>query len=67
MTGVDTRRGISFRDAAITFGAMTGAVTVLAVGALILLDPRAQAFWGTKLSDLGTIVRAVVNQLPWLK
>ena len=67
MTGVDTRRGISFRDNAITFGAMTGAVTVLAVGVLILLDPRAQAFWGTKLSDLGTIVRAVVNQLPWLK
>lgn len=67
MTGVDTRRGISFRDAAITFGAMTGAVTVLAVGVLILLDPRAQAFWGTKFSDLGTIARAVVNQLPWLK
>ena len=58
------RRGISFRDSALTFGAMTGTVAVLAVGALILLDPRSQAFWGTKLSDLGTIVRALVNQLP---
>ena len=67
MTGVDTGRGISFRDNAITFGAMTGAVTVLAVGVLILLDPRAQAFWGTKFSDLGTITRAVVSQLPWLR
>ena len=67
MTGVDTHRGISFRGTVITFGAMTGAVAVLAVGALILLDPRAQAFWGTKLSDLGTIARAVVNQLPWLR
>lgn len=58
------RRGISFRDSAITFGAMTGAVAVLAVVALVLLDPRAQAFWGAKLSDLGTLVRALVNQLP---
>jgi hypothetical protein len=58
------RRGISFRDSAITFGAMTGAVAVLAVGALIMLDPRAQAFWGTKFSDLGTIARAVADQLP---
>ena len=67
MTGVDTHRGISFRDTAITFGAMTGAVAVLAVGALILFDPRAQSFWGAKLSDLGTLARVVVNQLPWLK
>jgi hypothetical protein len=58
------RRGISFRDSAISFGAMAGAVVVLAVSALILLDPRSQAFWGTKLSELGTIVRALVDQLP---
>jgi len=64
VTGMADRRGISFRDSAISFGAMAGAVAVLAVGALILLDPRSQAFWGTKLSELGTIVRALVNQLP---
>ena len=61
------RRGISFRDSAISFGAMAGAVVVLAVSALILLDPRSQAFWGLKFSGLGTAVRAVVNQLPWLR
>ena len=58
------RRGISFRSSAITFGSMTAAVVALAVGALILLDPRAQAFWGAKISDVGTIARALVDQLP---
>ena len=67
MTGVADRRTISFRDSAITFGAMIGAVAVLAVVLLVLLDPRAQAFWGTKLSDLGTMARAAVNQIPWFR
>lgn len=58
------RRGISFRDSAITFLAMTGGVAVLAVGLLILLDPRAQAFWGARANDLGTMVRAAADQLP---
>ena len=61
---MDLRRGISFRDSAITFLAMTGSVAVLAVVVLILLDLRAQAFWGAKFSDLGTIVRTFVDQLP---
>ena len=64
MIGMADRRGVSFRDAAITFGAMVGGVALLAVGMLVMLDPRAQAFWGAKLSDLGTIARAVVDQLP---
>jgi hypothetical protein len=57
------RRSFSFRDSAITFGAMTAAVAVLAVGMLVLLDPRSQAFWGAKFSDLGTGVRAIIQQL----
>jgi hypothetical protein len=61
---MDLRRGISFRDSAITFLTMIGAVAVLAIVILVLLDPRAQAFWGTRFSDFGTIVRALVNQLP---
>ena len=58
------RRGISFRDSAITFAFMTGVVVVLAVGLLVLLDPRSQAFWGAKFSDLGTLTRALVDLLP---
>jgi hypothetical protein len=58
------RRGISFRDSAITFAFMTAVVAVLAVGLLVLLDPRAQAFWGAKLSDLGTAARTIVDNVP---
>jgi len=55
------RRPFSFRDSAITFAFMTAVVAVLAVGLLVLLDPRAQAFWGAKFSDLGTAARALVS------
>jgi len=61
------RRGISFRDSAITFAFMTAVVAVLAVGLLVLLDPRSQAFWGAKLSDFGTATRTIVDNLPWFR
>ena len=64
MSGLADRNGMSFRDSTVTFGFMTGLVAVLAVALLVLLDPRAQAFWGTKLSDLGTLARALADQLP---
>ena len=64
MTGMADRRGISFRDSAISFGFMTVVVAALAVGLLVLLDPRSQIFWGAKFSDVGTVVRALVDQLP---
>jgi len=57
------QRGFSFRDSAITFAFATAVVAALAVGLLVLLDPRAQAFWGAKFSDLGTAARALVSQL----
>jgi hypothetical protein len=60
------RRGISFRDSAITFAFMVAVLAALAVGVLVLLDPRSQTFWGLKFSDLGTAVRALVTQLPWM-
>ncbi|MEA2660600.1 MAG: hypothetical protein QOH08_172 [Chloroflexota bacterium] len=58
------RRGISFRDSAISFAFMTLVIAVLSVALLVLLDPRSQTFWGAKLSDLGTAARALVDQLP---
>lgn len=61
------RRGFSFRDSAITFAFMTLIAAALAVGLLVLLDPRAQAFWGTKFSDLGTGARALLSGLPWMR
>lgn len=67
MIGVADRQGLSFRGSTITFAFMTAIVVLLAVGILILLDPRAQAFWGAKISDLGTAARAAADQLPWMR
>lgn len=67
MTGVADRRGIPFRDSAITFAFMTAVVAVLAVSALILLDPRSQAFWGAKFDAFGTAARAFVSGLPFFR
>ncbi len=50
-------RRIGFRDATIGFVLMTALVVVAATGVFILLDPRAQVFWGTKLSELVALVR----------
>lgn len=61
------RQGISFRESTISFAFMTAIVAVLAVGILILLDPRAQAFWGAKLNDLLSAARAAAEQLPWMR
>ena len=61
------RRGFSFRDSSITFAFMTAVVAALAVGLLVLLDPRAQAFCGAKFSDLGAATRSLVSQLPWMR
>jgi hypothetical protein len=66
VTGVADRQGLSFRDSTITFVFLTAIVAVLAVGILILLDPRSQGFWGARFSDLGTAVRSLVSQLPQL-
>jgi hypothetical protein len=62
VTGMADRRSFSFRDSAITFAFMTAVVAAIAVALLVLLDPRAQAFWGAKFSDLGTAARALVSQ-----
>jgi len=67
VSGVADRRPFAFRDSAITFGFMTLVAAALAVGLLVLLDPRAQAFWGARFSDLGTGARALVSQLPWMR
>lgn len=61
------RRNVSFRDSTISFAFMAAIVAVLAVGILILLDPRAQLFWGQKLNDLWAATRAAVSGLPWMR
>lgn len=41
---------------------MSGLVVVIAMGLLILLDPRTQAYWGGRLGDLLALLRALVGR-----
>ena len=50
---------VGFRSSAVAFALMTGAVTLAAMGLFVLMDPRAQAFWGTRISDAVSFVRSL--------
>lgn len=50
---------VGFRSSAIGFAIMTGAVTLAAMGLFVLMDPRAQAFWGAKIGDAISFVRGL--------
>ena len=50
---------VGFRNSAIAFAIMTGAVTLAAMGLFVLMDPRAQAFWGARIGDVVTFVRSL--------
>jgi len=56
------QRRLSFRGSTIAFALMTVTIVVAAMALLILLDPRAQAYWGSRLSDLGTAVRQLLQR-----
>lgn len=42
------------------FAIMTGAVTLAAMGLFVLMDPRAQAFWGAQLGNAVNFVRSLL-------
>jgi len=50
---------VGFRSSAIAFGLMTGVVTLAAMGIFVLMDPRAQAFWASRIGDAVTFVRSL--------
>jgi hypothetical protein len=50
---------VGFRSSAVAFALMTGAVTLSAMGLFVLMDPRAQAFWGTRIADFVSLVRSL--------
>ena len=50
---------IGFRSSAVAFGLMTGIVTLAAMGIFVLMDPRAQAFWASRIGDAVTFVRSL--------
>jgi hypothetical protein len=54
-------RRLSPRASVISFVVTSALATAGATGLFVLLDPRAQAFWGSRLSDLVNALRALVG------
>jgi hypothetical protein len=50
---------IGFRGSTVAFGLMTGIVTLGAMGIFVLMDPRAQAFWASRLGEAVSFVRSL--------
>jgi hypothetical protein len=50
---------VGFRSSAVGFALMTAAVTLAAMGIFVLMDPRAQAFWGARIGDAVSFVRSL--------
>lgn len=52
-------RRLSPRASLLSFVLTTAIATAAAVGLFVLLDPRAQAFWGSRLGDFVDAVRGL--------
>lgn len=55
--------GPTFRWNALAFFAVTALALALIVAFLVLLDPRTQAWWGSRFSELGTFFHDLVAPL----
>lgn len=55
---MDQRR-LSPRASVVSFAATTLLATAAALGLFVLLDPRAQAFWGGRFGEFFAAVRGV--------
>ena len=53
---------VGFRASAVGFALMTAAVTLAAMGIFVLMDPRAQAFWGSRVEDAASFVRSLLQR-----
>ena len=51
-------RRLTARASIISFVATSAIATTASIGLFVLLDPRAQAFWGGRLGELVSLVRA---------
>lgn len=60
MTGARSR--LSLRGSLVLFVLMSAAVSAAAMGLLVLLDPRTQAYWGGRLGDLLAFLRALIGR-----
>ena len=54
-----SERPLTPRASVVSFVATSAIATVAATGLFVLLDPRAQAYWGSRLNDFVTLVRGL--------
>jgi hypothetical protein len=55
-------RRLSPRASVLSFVITTLIATAAAVGLFVLLDPRAQAFWGSRLGEMFAAIRGLFGQ-----
>jgi len=55
-------RRLTPRASVISFVATSVLATAAATGLFVLLDPRAQAFWGGRLGELFAAIRGLVGR-----
>ena len=60
----DDRSAPSFRWSILAFAAIVAVVLLATTALLVLLDPRSQAWWGDRFSELGRNVRGLLDGLP---
>ncbi len=53
----------TFRWNVLAFVAMVAVVLFASTALLVLLDPRSQAWWGDRFSEIGTFVRALLDAI----
>ena len=61
MTEARARR-LTFRTSVISFVLMSALVVALAMGLLVLIDPRTQEYWSGRLGEFFAAVRALVGR-----
>ena len=57
---MDDRR-LTPRASVISFVATSALATIAATGLFVLLDPRAQSFWGARMGELVSALRSLVG------
>lgn len=53
--------GPSFRWNALAFVAVLAVALLLSTAMLVLLDPRSQAWWGDRLTEIAAVVRGLIS------
>ncbi|MGH2451024.1 MAG: hypothetical protein ACRDGE_07110 [Candidatus Limnocylindria bacterium] len=57
-------RRLSFRSSVVSFVIVLAVIVAAAATLLVVLDPRAQAFWAARLGELGAFLGSLLPDRP---